>query len=49
MRGVLKPGGTLLVADFRVPRGEAWRLLAAVTGTAAMEHNSPSLKPRVVV
>jgi hypothetical protein len=47
MQRVLKPGGTLLLADIRIPRGAGWHLLAALTGTAAMAHNAPPLEPLV--
>jgi ubiquinone/menaquinone biosynthesis C-methylase UbiE len=47
MQRVLKPGGTLLLADFRVPRGTGWRMIARLTGTADMERRSPRLEPLV--
>ncbi len=37
MRRVLKPGGTLLLADFNIPERGIWHVVAAVTGHAASE------------
>jgi len=34
MRRVLRPGGTVLLADFTIPERGAWHLLAAITGHA---------------
>jgi ubiquinone/menaquinone biosynthesis C-methylase UbiE len=44
MLRVLKPGGTLLVADMRVPRGVGWRVLAALVGATGMERNAAQLQ-----
>jgi ubiquinone/menaquinone biosynthesis C-methylase UbiE len=35
MKRVLRPGGTVLVADFTIPQRGAWHLLAAITGHAS--------------
>jgi ubiquinone/menaquinone biosynthesis C-methylase UbiE len=48
MQRVLRPGGTLLLADFRVPRGMGWRLIAELAGTARMERATPGLEELVV-
>jgi ubiquinone/menaquinone biosynthesis C-methylase UbiE len=32
MRRVLRPGGTVLVADFTIPERGAWRVIASLTG-----------------
>jgi len=46
MRRVLRPGGTLLVADAQVPRhGLGWRLLAVITGHGRMARTVPRLEP----
>jgi ubiquinone/menaquinone biosynthesis C-methylase UbiE len=34
MKRVLRPGGTVLVADFTIPERGAWHMLAAITGHA---------------
>ncbi|HEY8735669.1 MAG TPA: class I SAM-dependent methyltransferase [Candidatus Dormibacteraeota bacterium] len=34
MRRVLRPGGTLLLADFTIPERGSWRLVASITGHA---------------
>lgn len=34
MRRVLRPGGTLLLADFTIPQRGGWRLVASITGHA---------------
>jgi ubiquinone/menaquinone biosynthesis C-methylase UbiE len=47
MRRVLRPGGTLLVADFRIPERGAWRLIASLTGHAAMQQRVPPLEPLI--
>jgi ubiquinone/menaquinone biosynthesis C-methylase UbiE len=46
MRRVLRPGGTLLVADAQLPRhGLGWRLLALLTGLVHLAHKVPHLEP----
>src|SRR6266540_5757585 len=47
MPRVLCPGGTLLLADFRMPERGAWRLLGSLHGAAAMQRRVPPLKPLV--
>lgn len=47
MLRVLRPGGTLLLADFRIGGGAIPRLVASLTGTAAMERRVPPLEPLV--
>jgi len=34
VRRLLRPGGTVLLADFTIPKRGAWHLLAAITGHA---------------
>src|SRR6266511_3048766 len=41
MPRVLCPGGTLLLADFRMPERDAWRLLGSLHGAAAMQRRVP--------
>jgi ubiquinone/menaquinone biosynthesis C-methylase UbiE len=45
MRRVLRPGGTLLVADAQIPRAGRWHLLAAITGHLRMAQMVPELEP----
>jgi ubiquinone/menaquinone biosynthesis C-methylase UbiE len=45
MRRVLRPGGTLLVADAQIPRAGRWHLLAAITGHLHMAQMVPQLEP----
>jgi ubiquinone/menaquinone biosynthesis C-methylase UbiE len=47
MSRVLRPGGTLLIADFAIPKQGPGRLVASLTGHAAMEHRVPPLEPLV--
>jgi len=47
MQRVLRPGGTLLLADFRIPERGAWRVAASLTGHAAMQRRVPPLEPLV--
>ncbi|HET6315250.1 MAG TPA: class I SAM-dependent methyltransferase [Chloroflexota bacterium] len=47
MLRVLAPGGTLLVADMRVPNGLGWRLLAGLIGATGMERNAQRLESLV--
>ncbi len=47
MRRVLRPGGTLLLADFTIPRRGAWRLIASITGHDAMQRRVLPLEPQV--
>jgi ubiquinone/menaquinone biosynthesis C-methylase UbiE len=44
MRRVLRPGGTLLIAEARVPRARALRLLARVHGYDRMAQEVPDLE-----
>ena len=47
MRRVLRPGGTLLLADFAIPEHGPWRLAASLTGHRDIESRVPSLEPLV--
>jgi SAM-dependent methyltransferase len=47
MRRVLRPGGTLLLADFRMPEHGAWRLVASLHRAPAMQRRVPLLEPLV--
>jgi ubiquinone/menaquinone biosynthesis C-methylase UbiE len=47
MRRVLRPGGTLLLAEFRIPERGAWRLVASLTGHRTMQRRVPPLEPLV--
>lgn len=49
MKRVLKPGGTLLLADFSIPERGIWHLVAAVTGHVAsnMAARVSALEPMV--
>jgi ubiquinone/menaquinone biosynthesis C-methylase UbiE len=47
MQRVLRSGGTLLLADFRMPERGAWRLVASLHGIAAMQRRVPPLEPLV--
>jgi SAM-dependent methyltransferase len=47
MRRVLRPGGTLLLADFGIPERGVWRLIASVTGHTAKQRSIPALEPLV--
>lgn len=47
MRRVLRPGGTLLLADFTIPERGAWRLVASLTGHSAMQRRVSPLEPLV--
>ena len=47
MRRVLRPGGTLLLADFTIPERGAWRLVASVTGHASMQRRVSPLEPLI--
>lgn len=47
MRRVLRPGGTLLLADFRIPERGPRRLVARLTGHTEMERRVPALEPLV--
>lgn len=47
MRRVLRPGGTLLLADFTIPERGPWRLVASVTGHASMQRRVSRLEPLV--
>lgn len=48
MRRVLRPGGTLLLAEFRIPERGAWRVVASLTGHRGMERRVPAVEPLVV-
>ncbi|HLZ31115.1 MAG TPA: class I SAM-dependent methyltransferase [Chloroflexota bacterium] len=45
MRRVLRPDGTLLVADAQIPRAGRWHLLAAITGHLRMAEMVAPLEP----
>ena len=47
MRRVLRPGGRVLLADFRLEEGAVWRAVASVTGARAMERRTSPLEPLV--
>ena len=47
MQRVLRSGGKLLLADFRMPERGAWRLVASLHGIAAMQRRVPPLEPLV--
>jgi ubiquinone/menaquinone biosynthesis C-methylase UbiE len=48
MRRVLRPGGTLLLADFAIPERGFWRIVASLTGHArGMQREVPQLEPLV--
>jgi ubiquinone/menaquinone biosynthesis C-methylase UbiE len=47
MRRVLRPGGTLLIAEFQAPSGRGWKLLLGATGLTAMGHAVPHVEALV--
>jgi ubiquinone/menaquinone biosynthesis C-methylase UbiE len=47
MKRVLRSGGTLLLAEFRVPERGIWRRLASLTGHEEMERRVPPLEPLI--
>ena len=47
MRRVLRPGGTLLLADFRIPERGVWRQIASLTGHTAKQRGMPAPEPLV--
>jgi ubiquinone/menaquinone biosynthesis C-methylase UbiE len=47
MKRVLRPGGTLLLAEFQIPERGIWRWLAALTGHEEMERRVPALEPLI--
>ena len=47
MRRVLRPGGSLLIAEFQAPTGHAWKLLLGPTGLTAMGHAVPHVEALV--
>jgi ubiquinone/menaquinone biosynthesis C-methylase UbiE len=47
MQRVLRPGGRLLLADFQIPERGVWRLIASLTGHAAMQRHVTPLEPLV--
>jgi SAM-dependent methyltransferase len=47
MRRMLRRGGTLLLADVRIPDHGIWHLVASLTGHKAMERRVPPLEPLV--
>jgi len=49
MQRVLRPGGTLLIAEFQAPTGHGWKLLLGPTGLTAMGHAVPHLEGLVAV
>jgi ubiquinone/menaquinone biosynthesis C-methylase UbiE len=48
MSCVLRPGGTLLLADAKIPSTGRWHLLAALTGHLQMAEMVPPLRPLFV-
>jgi ubiquinone/menaquinone biosynthesis C-methylase UbiE len=47
MKRVLRAGGSLLLADFRMPERGAWRLVASLHRAVAMQRRVPPLEPLV--
>ncbi len=47
MQRVLRPAGTLLLADFRMPERGAWHLFARFSGHSAMQRRVPALEPLI--
>ena len=47
MKRVLRPGGKVLLAEFRIPEHGFWRRLALLTGHEEMERRVPALEPLV--
>jgi SAM-dependent methyltransferase len=47
MRRVLRPGGTLVLADFTIPERGGWRLIASITGHDAMQRRVSPPEPLV--
>ena len=47
MKRVLRPGGRVLLAEFRIPERGFWRRLALLTGHEEMERRVPALEPLV--
>jgi ubiquinone/menaquinone biosynthesis C-methylase UbiE len=49
MRRVLRPGGTLLLSDFTIPKRGGWRLVASITGHAGdrWRHRATPLEPLI--
>jgi hypothetical protein len=48
MRRVLRPGGTVLLAEFAIPERGFWRAVASLTGHArGMERRVPPLEPLI--
>lgn len=49
MRRVLRPGGTLLIAEFQPPTGHGWKLLLGAVGLTAMGHAVPHVEGMVAM
>lgn len=47
MRRVLRPGGTLLLADFTIPERGGWHLIASITRHGEMQRRVSPLEPLV--
>ena len=47
MRRVLRPGGTLLLAEFQMPERGAWHVIGRLTGHSAMQHRVSPVEPVV--
>jgi ubiquinone/menaquinone biosynthesis C-methylase UbiE len=48
MRRVLRPGGTLILADFSIPERGFWRVVGLLTGHArGMQREVPQLEPLI--
>jgi SAM-dependent methyltransferase len=45
MKRVLRPGGKVLLAEFRIPERGFWRRVALLTGHQEMERRVPALEP----
>ena len=43
MQRVLRPGGSVLLADFTIPQRGAWHLVASITGHDSMKRRVPPL------
>jgi ubiquinone/menaquinone biosynthesis C-methylase UbiE len=44
---VMRPGGTVLIAEFQAPKGHLWKVVLGATGLAAMAHAVPQVEALV--